>query len=67
VPWPKDVIRAKGFGLIRHSYGFKQFCRKKCLQKYKKGSKPELSLRRGWFYLLPRGSGWWAAEGMGGR
>jgi hypothetical protein len=45
------------FGLIRHSYGFKQFCRKKCLQKYKEGSKLELSLRRGWFYLLPRGSG----------
>jgi hypothetical protein len=44
------------FGLIRYSYGFKQFCRKKCLQKYKEGSKLELCRRRGWFYLWARGA-----------
>jgi len=45
------------FGLIRHSYGFKQFCRKKCLQKYKGGTERELCRRRGWLYLLARGPG----------
>jgi hypothetical protein len=44
------------FGLIRHSYRFKQFCRKKCLQKFKEGIKPEL-FRPGWSYLVARGQG----------
>jgi len=42
------------FGLIRHRYGLKQFCRKKCLQKYKVGIERELCRRRGWIYSLAR-------------
>jgi hypothetical protein len=45
------------FGLIRHSYRLKQFCRKKCLQKYKDGIERDLCRRRGWFYLVARGPG----------
>jgi hypothetical protein len=42
----------RNFGLVRHRYGLKQFCRKKCLEKYKDGLGRELCGRRGWFHLL---------------
>jgi hypothetical protein len=42
------------FGLVRQKFGFKQFCSKRCVQRYQADTERRMSRLKGWTDFLSR-------------